>query len=99
MSTTLITNSGSKQGTNNSNTTALMQPQQFGILQQNSAFNNSVSNVNVQQLMATQTIFNSLTSEQRLIAQQLAAESIQMSLLQQEIPKNLKVNFFFLLNF
>ena len=52
----------------------------------------------LQQLMATQTIFNSLTPEQRLIAQQLAAETIQMSLLQQQhqqqqqdIPKNIKV--------
>ena len=60
-------------------------------------FANGVQQQQLQQLMATQTIFNSLTPEQRLIAQQLAAETIQMSLLQQQhqqqqdIPKNIKV--------
>lgn len=75
------------------------QHQQFSMLQNSAVFNvNNMSaltnqtNPQLQQLMATQSIFNSLTPEQRLVAQQFAAETFQMSILQQqEIPKNLKV--------
>ena len=44
----------------------------------------------LQQFMVTQNMFNSLSPEQRLIAQQLAAETIQLSLLQ-DFPKNIQV--------
>ena len=45
----------------------------------------------LQQLMATQTMFNALTPEQRMVAQQLAADSIQFSLLK-DFPPNIQVN-------
>ncbi len=44
----------------------------------------------LQQFRVTQNMFNSLSPEQRLIAQQLAAETIQLSLLQ-DFPKNIQV--------
>jgi hypothetical protein len=44
-----------------------------------------------QQLMATQSVFNSLTPEQRLVAQQFAAETLQFNLLK-EFPPNIQVN-------
>lgn len=36
----------------------------------------------LQQLMATQSLFSTLSPDQRILAQQLAAESIQMNFLQ-----------------
>jgi hypothetical protein len=66
--------------TNNNNSSSLLQQQQQ---QQHAAA--------LQQLMATQNIFNTLTPEQKLIAQQLAAETIQFGLLQNDIPKNIQV--------
>lgn len=87
MSTSLLANK------NEINSTVSLQMQTLGL----SAFGQTNG---IQQIMATQNILNSLTPEQRLIAQQLAAESIQMSLFQQqhqhhqqELPKNLKSQF------
>ena len=43
-----------------------------------------------QQLMATQTMFSSLTPEQLMVAQQLTTDSLQFNLLK-DFPQNLQV--------
>jgi hypothetical protein len=65
-----------------------------GLLQQQQQQQHAAA---LHQLMATQNIFNTLTPEQKLIAQQLAAETIQFGLLQNDLPKNIQVilQFFF----
>ena len=44
----------------------------------------------LQQLMATQTMFSSLTPEQLMVAQQLTTDSLQFNLLK-DFPQNLQV--------
>ena len=64
------------------------QPQQQPSAQLSQPFRDQQA---LQQLLATQSIFNSLTPDQRLVAQRLAAETIQLNFMQQELPKNLQV--------
>jgi predicted membrane-bound mannosyltransferase len=75
--TTTTTTSTPKTKTSTSPFHLLQQQQQISALQQ--------------QLMATQSVFNALTPEQRLVAQQFAAETLQFNLLK-EFPPNIQVN-------
>jgi len=76
-SETTTTTSTPKTKTSTSPFHLLQQQQQISALQQ--------------QLMATQSVFNALTPEQRLVAQQFAAETLQFNLLK-EFPPNIQVN-------
>ena len=81
----LAESDAAKIKTSSSSSSSSSSPASFQLLQQHQQINA------LQQLIATQSMFNSLTPEQRMVAQQMAAETLQFNLLK-DFPQSIQVN-------